>query len=40
VEVKTTYAYVPLTPILGPIFKDLVVSGHERKVNEPWNPCK
>lgn len=41
VEVEVRYPYDALTPIIGKLVPDdMVLTGKERKVNEPWLPCK
>lgn len=40
VEVAVEYTYPPLTPMAGELFGvNIVVSGVERMVNEPWLSC-
>ncbi|MEF2143893.1 MAG: TadE/TadG family type IV pilus assembly protein [Desulfovibrionaceae bacterium] len=40
VEVRVEYQYEPVTPFLEGILPDVVVmSGSDRKVNEPWERC-
>lgn len=40
VEVGVTYDYHPVTPILSSLFPDVILlTGHDRKLNEPWKPC-
>ncbi|NJB67265.1 hypothetical protein GGQ74_000905 [Desulfobaculum xiamenense] len=41
VEVEVRCPYRPLTPLIGgALTGDLVLSGHRRMVNEPWQPCE
>ncbi|WP_461211322.1 TadE/TadG family type IV pilus assembly protein [Desulfocurvus sp. DL9XJH121] len=40
VEVRVTYGYTPVTPIIGELIADgLTLTGRERMINEPWLPC-
>lgn len=40
VEVNVRYVYSPATPLLGNLMSDtLVLSGSDRKINEPWRIC-
>ena len=41
VEVVVEYDYHPVTPILGAILPEtIILSGSDRKVNEPWSMCE
>ncbi|MBU1001108.1 MAG: pilus assembly protein [Proteobacteria bacterium] len=41
VEVEVRYHYDALTPIVGKLIPDdMVLTGRERMINEPWLPCK
>lgn len=40
VQVRVTYAYTPVTPIIGElILGGLTLTGTERMINEPWLSC-
>jgi len=40
VQVEVRYPYEALTPIIGDLVPDdMVLTGRERMVNEPWLPC-
>lgn len=41
VEVRVDYAYQPLTPFLEAVVgESLLLTGSDRKVNEPWQRCE
>jgi Flp pilus assembly protein TadG len=41
VEVQAQYTYALVTPLLKPVFSDSVVlTGAQRKLNEPWQVCQ
>ena len=41
VEVAVAYDYHPITPVLGDLMPEtIVLSGSDRKVNEPWSVCE
>ncbi|MGE4292361.1 MAG: TadE/TadG family type IV pilus assembly protein [Desulfovibrio sp.] len=41
VEVRVEYEYQPVTPLLELVLNDTVLlSGSDRKVNEPWQRCE
>lgn len=40
VEVEVRYKYQPVIPLIGTLMpKKIVMSGRDRKLNEPWVPC-
>lgn len=40
VEVRVDLAYAPVIPLFEPLFPTQVaLSGRERRINEPWEPC-
>lgn len=41
VEVQVDFRYAPLTPIVGSLLPaEMLVTGKERMINEPWTTCK